>query len=155
MEMEKGEKQVAVRERYLEAKTGAHYVRGIVLRRRRASKSCLKKAPESCLKKAKRSFGVVSAERTRVIFSEVVLGGGLRCSAEIENGVREIKVHLQRIERDCRICRLSLESTNPENTSVYAYLLESVNTSALGNTTVMKRFRLHLFPIIHLLNYVA
>ncbi|CAL5335029.1 unnamed protein product [Camellia sinensis] len=36
-------------------------------------------------------------------------------SADIENGVREIKVHLGRVERDCRICQLSLESTNPES----------------------------------------
>ncbi|KAI8012824.1 hypothetical protein LOK49_LG05G00400 [Camellia lanceoleosa] len=35
--------------------------------------------------------------------------------ADIENGVREIKVHLGRVERDCRICQLSLESTNPES----------------------------------------
>ncbi|THG10271.1 uncharacterized protein LOC114280537 [Camellia sinensis] len=36
-------------------------------------------------------------------------------SADIENGVREIKVHLGRVERDCRICQLSLESTKPES----------------------------------------
>ncbi|CAL5389757.1 unnamed protein product [Camellia sinensis] len=36
-------------------------------------------------------------------------------SADIENGVREIKVRLGRVERDCRICQLSLESTNPES----------------------------------------
>ncbi|KAI7993655.1 hypothetical protein LOK49_LG11G01141 [Camellia lanceoleosa] len=36
-------------------------------------------------------------------------------SADIENGVREIKVHLGRVERDCRICQLSLETTNPES----------------------------------------
>ncbi|KAL7248432.1 hypothetical protein ACSBR2_003207 [Camellia fascicularis] len=36
-------------------------------------------------------------------------------SADIENGVREIKVHLGSVERDCRICQLSLESTNPES----------------------------------------
>ncbi|KAK9290831.1 hypothetical protein L1049_009009 [Liquidambar formosana] len=38
------------------------------------------------------------------------------CSIEVgvDGRVREIKVHLARVERDCRICQLSLESTNPE-----------------------------------------
>ncbi|KAF8397365.1 hypothetical protein HHK36_016278 [Tetracentron sinense] len=34
---------------------------------------------------------------------------------ELENGVPEIKVHLNKVEKDCRICHLSLESTNHES----------------------------------------
>ncbi|KAL6336968.1 hypothetical protein AAG906_036282 [Vitis piasezkii] len=39
------------------------------------------------------------------------------CSVEVEteNGVPEIKVHLAKAERDCRICHLSLESSNYES----------------------------------------
>ncbi|KAA8518973.1 hypothetical protein F0562_016253 [Nyssa sinensis] len=37
------------------------------------------------------------------------------CSVDIENGVREIKLHLGKVERDCRICHLSLEGPNPES----------------------------------------
>ncbi|XAR68877.1 hypothetical protein NMG60_11000281 [Bertholletia excelsa] len=37
------------------------------------------------------------------------------CSVVIERGVGETKVHLERVERDCRICHLSLESSNPES----------------------------------------
>ncbi|KAL6987699.1 hypothetical protein U1Q18_013448 [Sarracenia purpurea var. burkii] len=38
------------------------------------------------------------------------------CSIEIENVGREIKLHLdEKVERDCRICHLSLESTNPDS----------------------------------------
>ncbi|OVA17723.1 zinc finger protein [Macleaya cordata] len=34
---------------------------------------------------------------------------------DLEPGVPEIKVHLAKVEKDCRICHLSLESTNPES----------------------------------------
>ncbi|CAK7333607.1 unnamed protein product [Dovyalis caffra] len=39
------------------------------------------------------------------------------CSVEvgIENGVPEIKVHLSKVERDCRICHLGLESNSHES----------------------------------------
>lgn len=38
------------------------------------------------------------------------------CSdVDLENGVPEIKVHLAKAERDCRICHLSLESANQES----------------------------------------
>nr|DAD26589.1 TPA_asm: hypothetical protein HUJ06_028057 [Nelumbo nucifera] len=39
------------------------------------------------------------------------------CSVEVdlENGVPEIKVHLAKVEKDCRICHLSLDSTNQES----------------------------------------
>lgn len=40
------------------------------------------------------------------------------CSVEVdlESGVQETnKVHLAKVEKDCRICHLSLESTSPEN----------------------------------------
>ncbi|XP_059647129.1 uncharacterized protein LOC132293607 [Cornus florida] len=37
------------------------------------------------------------------------------CSVDVENGVREVKVHLEKVERDCRICHLTLESTNSES----------------------------------------
>ncbi|KAF8396862.1 hypothetical protein HHK36_018497 [Tetracentron sinense] len=39
------------------------------------------------------------------------------CSVEVdfESGVPEIKVHLDKVERDCRICHLSLESPNHES----------------------------------------
>ncbi|KAL6998384.1 hypothetical protein U1Q18_008510 [Sarracenia purpurea var. burkii] len=33
----------------------------------------------------------------------------------VENGIREVKVHLGSSERDCRICQLSLQSPNPES----------------------------------------
>ncbi len=34
---------------------------------------------------------------------------------EIESGVPEIKVHLAKVERDCRICHLGLESNSQES----------------------------------------
>ncbi|KAL2554559.1 RING/FYVE/PHD zinc finger superfamily protein [Forsythia ovata] len=38
------------------------------------------------------------------------------CSVDIENGgFGETKVHLERVERDCRICHLSLVSSSPES----------------------------------------
>ncbi|CAJ1949152.1 unnamed protein product [Sphenostylis stenocarpa] len=39
------------------------------------------------------------------------------CSVEleIEGGVSEIKVHLAKVERDCRICHLGLESDSQES----------------------------------------
>lgn len=39
------------------------------------------------------------------------------CSVEveIESGVPEIKVHLAKVERDCRICHLGLESDSQES----------------------------------------
>lgn len=39
------------------------------------------------------------------------------CSVEVdpEGGVPEIKVHLAKVERDCRICHLSLDATNQES----------------------------------------
>ncbi|PSS34609.1 E3 ubiquitin-protein like [Actinidia chinensis var. chinensis] len=37
------------------------------------------------------------------------------CSVEIENRVGEVKLHSEKLERDCRICHLSLDSTNPES----------------------------------------
>ncbi|KAB5519940.1 hypothetical protein DKX38_024259 [Salix brachista] len=39
------------------------------------------------------------------------------CSVEvgIENGVPEIKVHLSKVERDCRICHLGLENNSHES----------------------------------------
>lgn len=39
------------------------------------------------------------------------------CSVEmdLECGLAEIKVHLAKIERDCRICHLSLDSSNHES----------------------------------------
>lgn len=38
------------------------------------------------------------------------------CSVDIETGIRKVKVHLRRVERDCRICHLSLVSTaQPES----------------------------------------
>ncbi|XP_022842055.1 uncharacterized protein LOC111365749 [Olea europaea var. sylvestris] len=38
------------------------------------------------------------------------------CSVDIENGgFGEIKVHLERVKRDCRICHLSLVSSSPES----------------------------------------
>lgn len=33
---------------------------------------------------------------------------GSDCSVDIENGVHELKIFLERMERDCRICHLSL-----------------------------------------------
>lgn len=38
------------------------------------------------------------------------------CSVEVdlESGVQESKVHLSKVEKDCRICHLSLESSSPE-----------------------------------------
>ncbi|KAK8303432.1 hypothetical protein V6Z12_D04G151800 [Gossypium hirsutum] len=35
--------------------------------------------------------------------------------AEIEGGVAEIKVHLAKVEKDCRICHLGLESNSHES----------------------------------------
>ncbi|XP_057984118.1 uncharacterized protein LOC131168588 isoform X2 [Malania oleifera] len=40
---------------------------------------------------------------------------GCSVEIEVEGGVPEIKMHLARAERDCRICQLSLESTNHES----------------------------------------
>ncbi|KAG5060256.1 hypothetical protein AAZX31_01G097500 [Glycine max] len=42
------------------------------------------------------------------------------CSVEveIESGVPEIKVHLAKVERDCRICHLGLESDSQEESGV-------------------------------------
>ncbi|KAF5179805.1 RING/FYVE/PHD zinc finger superfamily protein [Thalictrum thalictroides] len=39
------------------------------------------------------------------------------CSVEVdlESGVQETKVHLPKVEKDCRICHLTLESTNSES----------------------------------------
>nr|DAD28372.1 TPA_asm: hypothetical protein HUJ06_029840 [Nelumbo nucifera] len=39
------------------------------------------------------------------------------CSVEVdlESGVPEIKVHSAKVDKDCRICHLSLESTNQES----------------------------------------
>ncbi|XP_077238843.1 uncharacterized protein LOC143879987 [Tasmannia lanceolata] len=38
------------------------------------------------------------------------------CSeVDLESGVPEIKVHLAKVEKDCRICHLSLESANHES----------------------------------------
>ena len=39
------------------------------------------------------------------------------CSVEVDlgRGVPEIKVHLAKVERDCRICHLSLDATNQES----------------------------------------
>jgi|UniRef100_A0A2N9IQT5 hypothetical protein len=39
------------------------------------------------------------------------------CSVEVdlECGVAEAKVHLAKVERDCRICHLSMDATNPES----------------------------------------
>ncbi|RVW60877.1 hypothetical protein CK203_033570 [Vitis vinifera] len=39
------------------------------------------------------------------------------CSVDVDlgRGVPEIKVHLAKVERDCRICHLSLDSTNLES----------------------------------------
>ncbi|CAI9780104.1 unnamed protein product [Fraxinus pennsylvanica] len=38
------------------------------------------------------------------------------CSVDIENGgFGEIKVHFERVERDCRICHLSLVSSSPDS----------------------------------------
>lgn len=39
------------------------------------------------------------------------------CSVEVDlgRGVPEIKVHLAKVERDCRICHLSLDATNHES----------------------------------------
>ncbi|KAJ9684464.1 hypothetical protein PVL29_016770 [Vitis rotundifolia] len=39
------------------------------------------------------------------------------CSVDVDlgRGVPEIKVHLAKVERDCRICHLSLDSTNQES----------------------------------------
>ncbi|XP_022841416.1 uncharacterized protein LOC111365233 [Olea europaea var. sylvestris] len=38
------------------------------------------------------------------------------CSVDIENGgIGEIKVHFEKVERDCRICHLSLVSSSPES----------------------------------------
>lgn len=34
---------------------------------------------------------------------------------DLENGIPEIKVHLAKEEKDCRICHLSLDSANPES----------------------------------------
>lgn len=57
------------------------------------------------------SFPCVSAAESRRTssFSE--------CSVEveIEGGVHEIKVHLEKVERDCRICHLGLESNSQES----------------------------------------
>lgn len=42
------------------------------------------------------------------------------CSVEAGNdgAVREIKVHLAKVERDCRICHLSLESSNNNESGI-------------------------------------
>lgn len=42
---------------------------------------------------------------------------GSECSAEVhlERGLPEIKVHLAKVERDCRICHLSLDAANLES----------------------------------------
>ncbi|XP_052174564.1 uncharacterized protein LOC127789661 [Diospyros lotus] len=37
------------------------------------------------------------------------------CSVDAGNGFHSVKVHLGTVERDCRICHLSLESSNPES----------------------------------------
>ncbi|KAF5750883.1 hypothetical protein HS088_TW03G01223 [Tripterygium wilfordii] len=37
------------------------------------------------------------------------------CSVEVEGGVREMKVHLAKVERVCRICYLGLESDSHES----------------------------------------
>ncbi|XP_009783753.1 uncharacterized protein LOC107803800 [Nicotiana tabacum] len=37
------------------------------------------------------------------------------CSVDLENGVGETKLHVGKIERDCRICHLSLLSSGPES----------------------------------------
>ncbi|KAK9283456.1 hypothetical protein L1049_011700 [Liquidambar formosana] len=34
---------------------------------------------------------------------------------DLESGVREDKVHLGKVEKDCRICHLSLDASNPES----------------------------------------
>ncbi|KAK3018962.1 hypothetical protein RJ639_003381 [Escallonia herrerae] len=39
-------------------------------------------------------------------------------SVDVENGFGEIKVHLERVERDCRICHLSLESSGEESNGI-------------------------------------
>ncbi|GMI69740.1 hypothetical protein HRI_000643300 [Hibiscus trionum] len=45
------------------------------------------------------------------------IGGASDCSveAEIQRGVPEMKVHLAKVERDCRICHLGLESNSHES----------------------------------------
>ncbi|CAL5380325.1 unnamed protein product [Camellia sinensis] len=42
------------------------------------------------------------------------------CSVEVdlEAGVPQVKVHLARSERDCRICHLSLDATNQESNGI-------------------------------------
>lgn len=39
------------------------------------------------------------------------------CSVEVdlERGLPEVKVHLAKVERDCRICHLTLDATNHES----------------------------------------
>ncbi|XP_068644105.1 uncharacterized protein [Aristolochia californica] len=38
-----------------------------------------------------------------------------RAEVDLENGLTETKVHLAKVEKDCRICHLSLESANQES----------------------------------------
>ncbi|KAL5580862.1 hypothetical protein UlMin_013304 [Ulmus minor] len=42
---------------------------------------------------------------------------GLDCSSDVdlESGVLELKLHLDKLERDCRICHLGLESETPSS----------------------------------------
>ena len=63
------------------------------------------------------SFACVSdPEVGGVLDSSRRASSGSDCSVEveIESGVPEIKVHLAKVERDCRICHLGLESDNHE-----------------------------------------
>lgn len=62
-------------------------------------------------------FACVSDPEIGRVFDSRRVSSVSDCSVEveIESGVHEIKVHLAKVERDCRICHLSLESANNES----------------------------------------
>ncbi|KAF7845428.1 C4HC3 zinc-finger like motif-containing protein [Senna tora] len=57
------------------------------------------------------SFACISDSEVRGVVHDSGRASSVTdCSVEIESGVPEIKVHLAKVERDCRICHLGLES---------------------------------------------
>lgn len=64
------------------------------------------------------SFGFVNDTEDGVVSDSSRRASSVSdCSVRVEsdNGVPEIKVHLAKVERDCRICHLGLESNSHES----------------------------------------
>ncbi|KAK4270417.1 hypothetical protein QN277_023454 [Acacia crassicarpa] len=66
------------------------------------------------------SFAGVSDSEVRCVADSRRASSVTDCSVEveIETGVPEIKVHLAKVERDCRICHLGLESDSNDESGV-------------------------------------